>query len=194
MAILMPVGEHNAARHNGPVAEPGQVLENPSTAERLVFRDTAGSTGGKLLRFELTFRPRGYTSVKHVQPHQEERHEVLKGALGVEVDGVKQTLGVGEAVSIPPGAVHRLFSVEEGMVDVLFEVRPALRSERLIEAFFRLAQEDKLWWRGYPNPLQLAVLAHTYRDEGHPTFPPYVLQKAGAALLAPLGRRLGYQP
>src|SRR5437867_13288523 len=122
MAILIPVGEHNAARHNGHVAEPGQVLENPSTGERLVFRDTAGSTGGELLRFELTFRPRGYTSVKHVQPHQEERHEVLKGALGAEVDGVKQTLGVGQAVVIPPGVVHRLFSVTEEMVDVLFEV------------------------------------------------------------------------
>ena len=48
--------------------------------------------------------------------------------------------------------------------------------------------------RGYPNPLQLAVLARAYRDEGHPTFPPFVLQQAAVTLLAPLGQRLGYRP
>ncbi len=176
------------------MAEPGQVLENPATGERVVFRDTAGSTGGELLRFEIHFRPRGYTAVKHVQPRQEERHEVLTGALGVEVAGERRTLGVGEAVVFPPGVVHRLFSVNEKMVDVLFEIRPALHSENLIETFYRLARECKLGRRGYPNPFQLAVLSRAYREEGHPTFPPFVLQRAAAALLAPIGRRLGYRP
>jgi mannose-6-phosphate isomerase-like protein (cupin superfamily) len=176
------------------VAEPGQVLENPLTGERVVFRDTAGSTGGELLRFELTVRPRGYTAIKHVQPNQEERHEVLAGVLGIEVDGRRRRLGVGESVTVPPGVVHRLFAVDEHLVNLLLEVRPALRSEDVIETFFRLAREGKLGRRGYPNPLQLAVLARTYREEGHPPRPPFALQQAAAAVLAPLGQRLGYKP
>ena len=176
------------------MAEPGQVLENPQTGERLVFRETSASTGGELVSFELIFRPRGYTAIKHVQPKQEERHEVLEGRLGVEVDGRRQTLGPGESVTFRPGVVHRLFAVDDDMVTVRFEIRPAQRAEYLIEAFFRLASTGKVSRRGYPNPLQLAVLARTYREEGHPTFPPFVLQRAAVALLAPLGGRLGYRP
>src|SRR6266567_881018 len=102
MAIFIPVREHKPAvplkegggrTQNGRVAEPGQVLENPRTDERLVFLETSESTGGELVSFELVFRPRGYTAIKHVQPNQEERHEVLEGRLGVEVDGRRQTLG-----------------------------------------------------------------------------------------------------
>ena len=176
------------------MAEPGQVLENPQTGERLVFHETSESTGGELLRFELVFRPRGYTAIKHVQPNQEERHDVLEGRLGIEVDGRRQTLGPGESVTFPPGVVHRLFAVDDDLVRVRFEIRPAQRAEYLIEAFFRLASSGRVSRRGYPNPLQLAVLARTYRDEGHPTRLPFALQQAAAALLAPLGRRLGYRP
>jgi hypothetical protein len=146
------------------------------------------------LRFELVFRPRGYTAIKHVQPNQEERHKVLEGRLGIVVDGRRQTLGPGESVTFPPGVAHRLFAVDEEQVRVRFEIRPAQRAEYLIEAFFRLASTGKVSRRGYPNPLQLAVLARTYREEGHPTFPPFVMQQAVAALLAPLGQRLGCRP
>jgi len=170
------------------------VLENPRTGERLVFQETTGSTGGELLRFELVFRPRGYTAIEHVQPNQEERHEVLEGHLGIVVDGRRQTLGPGESVTFPPGVAHRLFAVDKDLVRVRFEIRPALRAEYLIEAFFRLASSGRVSRRGYPNPLQLAVLARAYRDEGHPTRPPFVLQQAAAALLAPLGQLLGYRP
>ncbi len=106
------------------MAEPGQVLENPQTGERLVFHETSESTGGELLRFELVFRPRGYTAIKHVQPNQEERHDVLEGRLGIEVDGRRQTLGPGESVTFPPGVVHRLFAVDDDLVRVRFEIRP----------------------------------------------------------------------
>ena len=86
------------------------MLENPQTSERLVFLETSESTGGELVSFELVFRPRGYTAIKHVQPNQEERHEVLEGHLGVEVDGGRQTLGPGESVTFPPGVSCTGFS------------------------------------------------------------------------------------
>ena len=176
------------------MARAGDVLENPATGDRLVFLRTAAETGGEELQYELEFVPRGFAARDHLHPRQEERHEVLEGRLGFVVDGRRQTLGPGESVTFPPGVVHRLFAVDDDLVRVGFEIRPALRAEYLIEAFFRLASSGKVSRRGYPNPLQLAVLAHAYRDEGHPTRPPVAVQRAAAAALAPIGHLLGYRP
>jgi hypothetical protein len=45
-----------------------------------------------------------------------------------------------------------------------------------------------------PNPLRLAVIAKAHFDTVRLPFPPALLQKAGLALAAPLGRLLGYEP
>jgi hypothetical protein len=37
------------------VAHAGEVIENPVTGERVVFRQTARDTGGELLQFEPIF-------------------------------------------------------------------------------------------------------------------------------------------
>ncbi len=170
------------------------MLENPITGERIVFESTAASSGGELLRFELFFRPRGFVTAEHVQPRQSEKHEVLSGALGIVVEGRERKLGPGESVVVPAGVRHRLFPVGEGLAHTRFELRPALRSEELIETFFHLARDGKVWRRGYPNPLRLALIVREYgADEGHPTRPPLVVQRAAAAALAPLARLLGYR-
>jgi hypothetical protein len=65
---------------------PGQTLENPVTGERFTFTDTAASTGGELLAFELALRPGGAVPIPHVHPIQTERFEVVEGrpALAME--------------------------------------------------------------------------------------------------------------
>jgi len=75
-----------------PVAHADEVLENPATGERVVFRQTAADTNGELLEYEFVFRPRGFVAATHVHPRQEERHEVLAGRLGIAVAGRKEVL------------------------------------------------------------------------------------------------------
>ena len=45
------------------MAKPGDVIENPVTGERIVFRKTARETNGELLQFELLLKPLPRSSV-----------------------------------------------------------------------------------------------------------------------------------
>src|ERR1700750_734691 len=59
--------------------QPGQTLENPVTGERFTFRETAATSDGELLAFELGLRPGGAVPIPHVHPIQTERFEVRAG-------------------------------------------------------------------------------------------------------------------
>ncbi|HEV8153289.1 MAG TPA: hypothetical protein VGP78_10160, partial [Solirubrobacteraceae bacterium] len=60
---------------------PGQTLENPVTGERFTFTQTAATTGGELLAFELGLRPGGAVPIMHVHPVMTERFEVVDGRM-----------------------------------------------------------------------------------------------------------------
>ena len=60
---------------------PGYTLDNPVTGERFTFTDTAASTDGELLAFDLDLRPGGAVPIAHVHPIQSERFEVLEGEM-----------------------------------------------------------------------------------------------------------------
>jgi len=173
------------------VARAGDVLENPVTGERIEFRRTAGETDGEVLEYELVFRPQGFVVREHLHPAQSERHEVLEGRLGLVLDGDEQVLEPGRAVLVPKAAPHRLFPVGDGPVRALFELRPALRTEGLLEAFFRLAQQGKVDEKGNPGPLDLALIARGFEQEGYATKPPLAVQRAVLAPLAALARARG---
>ena len=59
------------------MAYAGQVLKNPISGERIVFRKTAADTAGELLAFELFLSPDGHVPGAHVHLEQEERFEVF---------------------------------------------------------------------------------------------------------------------
>lgn len=175
------------------MAQAGDVLENPVTGERVVFRRTAATTNGESLEYELFFRPQGFVVREHLHPRQSERHEVLAGRLELNMEAGERVLEPGEAVVVPAGTPHRLFPVDDGVVHAVFELRPALRAGALLETFFDLAREGKVDRKGNPGLLQLALIAREFEDEGYPTRPPLPIQRALFAPLAALARLLGYR-
>jgi quercetin dioxygenase-like cupin family protein len=175
------------------VAWAGQALENPATGERLVFRRTARETDGEVLEYEIVFTPRGFGAQEHLHPHQQERHEVLEGELGIVVAGRERRLGPGDVEVVPPNTPHRLIAVGDSPVRAVFESRPALRSEQLAETLFGLGRDGKLNAKGNPNPLQLAVIGHEFGQEGQAKRPPPAVQRVLLAPLAALGRLIGYR-
>jgi quercetin dioxygenase-like cupin family protein len=175
------------------MARSGDVIENPVTGERVVFRRTAGDTNGEALEYELHFTPTGFVTQEHLHPGQSERHEVVSGALGLVLDGRERVLREGDSVVVPRGARHRLFRADGGHVHAVFELRPALRTETLLETFVGLARDGKVNSKGYPSLLQLAVISREFEPEGYATRPPLAVQRALFAPLAALGRRRGYR-
>ena len=175
------------------VLRAGDVVENPFTGERILFRRTAAETGGELVDIEVTVKAGGGVAAAHVHPYQTERFEVLEGSLGLRVDEQELMAGPGDVAVVPPRTPHRFWNAGEREVRFLCEVRPALQFESLIETMFTLAAEGKTNRKGMPNPLRLAVIAKAHFDTVRLPFPPAALQRAALALAAPLGQALGYR-
>jgi quercetin dioxygenase-like cupin family protein len=172
---------------------PGDRLENPVTGEVLLFRRTCEETAGEFVLVEAMVRPHGFVAAAHVHPHQTERFEVLAGKIGLRIGDQTLKAGPGDVAAVPPGTPHRFWNAGEEEARFLCEIRPALQFESLIETMFTLAAEGKTNARGMPNPLRLAVIAQEHFDTVRLPFPPAVLQRAGLAVGAPVGRLLGYR-
>lgn len=170
----------------------GKVLENPVSGQRIVFRKTAGETGGDLLEVEAVYtKPTPSRPPLHYHPRQSERFEVLSGTLEVLVDGKRRALAEGEVLTVPPGTPHAMWSEESG-TRVTWQTRPAMKTEAFFETLWGLARDGETNAKGAPNLLRMAVIAREFADEFRLASPPWPVQRALFAALAPAGRLLGY--
>ncbi|MDX6511331.1 MAG: hypothetical protein QOE36_835 [Gaiellaceae bacterium] len=170
----------------------GDTIDNPVTGERLVFRKTSADTAGQAVVIETFVQPNGFVAAAHVHPGQEERFEVLRGSLGFRIGREKLVAGPGQRLTVPAGTPHKFWNAGDDVAHFVCEIRPALQFESLIETMFSLAADGKTSRKGMPNPLRLAVIANAHFDTVRLPFPPALVQRAGLALGAPLGRLLGY--
>lgn len=173
---------------------PGDVLEHPITGETIIFRQTAATTGGKLVEVDFYMRPGAFVAAEHIHPRQEERFAVVSGTLRGRVGG-KELAGVkGETVVVPAGTPHLWWNSGDEELHVRVEVRPALNFESFFETFFGLAQDGKVSAKtGLPNPLQMAVMLRAYQDVLVLAQPPRLVQTVLFGSLAAVGRLLGYK-
>jgi quercetin dioxygenase-like cupin family protein len=163
---------------------PGQTLENPVTGERFTFIETAATTGGERLSFELGLRPGGAVPIPHVHPIQTERFEVVAGRMRFRVGLRTVTAGPGEVVEVAPGVVHGFANGGDEDARVRVDVEPALEMEDMLAEVVAMARAGRLTRRGMPrNLLDLAVLARAHDLEAHAPLLGIRLQRV---LLAPL--------
>jgi quercetin dioxygenase-like cupin family protein len=163
---------------------PGTTLENPITGERFTFTDTAATTGGELLAFELALRPGGAVPIPHVHPIQTERFEVVEGRMRFRLGLRTRVAGPGEVVEVAPGVAHAFANPGPDEARVRVEVRPALAMEEMLAEVVAMARAGRMTRRGLPrNPLALADLARRYDREAHAPLLTIGVQRV---LLAPL--------
>jgi quercetin dioxygenase-like cupin family protein len=162
----------------------GQTLENPMTGERFTFIETAATTAGELLSFDLDLRPGGAVPIPHVHPVQTERFEVVTGHMRFRL-GLRTVLaGPGDVVEVAPGVTHGFANAGDRDARVRVEVRPALAMEAMLADVVAMARVGRMTRRGMPrNLLDLALLARTYDREAHAPFVSVGVQRL---LLAPL--------
>jgi len=156
---------------------------------RIVFLKRAAETGGESLEYEVVGRPRGFPAQAHVHPLQSERHEVISGALTVKMNGRDRVLGLGESIEIPAGTPHRHYAAGSGEGHVRVELRPALRTEELLERLADLSKGGDITRRGYLKPLAAARLILDFPQEGHAARPPVAVQRAFARAVTSLAAR-----
>jgi quercetin dioxygenase-like cupin family protein len=171
------------------MAYAGQVVENPVTGERIVFRQTSADTNGELVAIDLALPPGGHVPGLHVHPLQEERFEVTAGKMKFRYGMKTIVAGPGETVVVPAGKVHNFANAGDEPSQCRVEIRPALKMEQLFETTVRLAKEGRTNSKGMPKPLDLALFVEEFKDEVRAPFPPAGVVKAVMAPLRALARR-----
>jgi quercetin dioxygenase-like cupin family protein len=175
------------------MAYAGQVLENPVTGEKIVFRKTAADTGGKYVEIDLVLAADGAVPGTHVHPSQIETFEVISGKMKFRLGMKKIEAGPGETVVVPAGAVHNFANAGDEAAHVRVTMEPALKMEELFETSVSLAKQGRVTSKGMPKPLDLALFVERFQDEARAPFPPHGVVMAIMAPLRAIAKRRGRQ-
>lgn len=170
------------------------MIDNPAARMQLRLLRTATETNGELLEMEATYVPGSVEPLEHFHPSQDEHFEILAGSMEAQVGGDRRVLSEGDVLDIPAGTVHAMWNGGDGEARVVWQTRPALRTEEFLRLVGRLAQEGKLTPKGPRNPLVGAAVMQEFRDEFRPTNPPAPVQAVAFPVLAVVARILGQRP
>jgi hypothetical protein len=137
----------------------------------------------------------GCAITEHVHPHQEERFAITAGEAHFTVDGEEHVVGSGETIVVPVGVRHSESNPGSVAIEGIVELRPALHTREMHEAFGGLGAEGKTTSRGAPkNPLQLGATVWHFRLESRATSPPIWVQNLILPPLAALAKVFGVRP
>jgi hypothetical protein len=167
-----------------------RTIFNSATGEQIEFTDDQLD----IVRLNWRSIPGGVIT-EHVHPRQQERFVITAGEARFTLDGEERVVGPGETLDVPAGVPHS--EVNPGSVEVVgvVELRPALATRQMFEAFAGLAAEGKTTPRGAPkNPLQLGATVWHFRHESRATSPPVWFQNLVVAPLAVLAKVSGVRP
>ena len=168
-----------------------RALVNSATGETIQFIAQPPGEDEDVVRFSWRSKPGGAIT-EHIHPLQEERFNITAGQAHFVVDGETRELGPGETIIVPAGTRHSEENRGSTEVSGIVELRPALKTREMHEAFAGLAAEGKTTSRGAPkNPLQLGATIWHFRHESRATTPPIWVQNVMLPPLAALARLFG---
>jgi quercetin dioxygenase-like cupin family protein len=177
--------------------------ENPVTRQKARIVRHPRDNGGTAFEFEFLIDPRtGRESFPlHFHPKWKERFEIVRGRARCLIDGQESEGGPGHVFVCPPGVAHwHPWSVsdEELCFRQIVEVDPPdleglLTGIRIGLALNGLARAGKVNRKGYPDPLQSALLIQSGMPHIMVAKGPVWLTSLLARALAPIARLLGYR-
>ncbi len=169
-------------------------FSNPATGERIQVVATAQDGEEDLVRFKWRSMPGGAIT-EHLHPHQEERFMIAAGEAHFTVNGEVRVVGPGETIVVPIGVRHSEANRGAVAIEGVVELRPALHTKEMFEAFGGLSSEGKTTARGAPkNPLQLGATLWHFRHESRAISPPIWIQNLVLPPLAVLAKLIGVRP
>ena len=163
------------------MVQPGDVIENPVTGERITFVRTSAETGGALAEMDLELSPTAFLAAEHIHLRQEEKFEVLEGRIRLRSGGEEVVRGPGKFVVVPAGSPHAWAPDGGAAARVRLTFTPGAGIETFFDDFFLSAREGRTNAKGMPSVLETARLglAHDMYLSG----PPVPLQRAAFRVL-----------
>jgi quercetin dioxygenase-like cupin family protein len=117
----------------------GDAIHDPLTGQRLTFLETAADTGGRSLRAEVRLEPGGFVP-RHLHLRQDERLEVLAGAIRFRARGEDRLLAPGDTAMVTRRRVHRVSNAGSGEARFVLEVHPARHIEQTMRSTFAVGR------------------------------------------------------
>jgi quercetin dioxygenase-like cupin family protein len=188
-ASLQRGGEGLGWRQEGGEAA-GRVIHNPVSGERIVIRQSAVQTDGRLLSFDLYLPPGAHVPARHVHPNQEERFTVIEGQMRFRLGWRRSVVAnPGDTVAVPPGTAHWFGNAGEVMAHARVEARPALRLQEVFERSAEMEVVQPIPGLRMPRFGDLAVFMLEFQRELAVPDVPAFLVRACLSPLAWLERR-----
>jgi quercetin dioxygenase-like cupin family protein len=149
---------------------------NPATGEWIAYTAPAPNDDGTVFRFRWRSIP-GAAITEHIHPYQEERFIITTGEAHFTLNGTQHVARAGETIVVPAGVRHSEGNSGTAEIEGVVELRPALLTKELHEAFAGLVADGGTTPRGAPkNPLQLGATFWHFRHESRVTSPPIWVQ------------------
>lgn len=76
--------------------------------------------------------PPGTSEVRHYHEHARQFFYVLSGSAVMELDGVRERVGAGQGIEIPPGQPHQIFNESNSVVEFLVISQPTTAGDRVV--------------------------------------------------------------
>lgn len=165
-----------------PTSLVGMEVENGGVMMK--FTATAFETKGERHVQEARYPARSAIPPYHCHPRQEERFEILEGALSFCVDGEDRIVNAGEAIDIAKGAFHHVHNPHDAEALVVWTTRPALRTA---DFYWEMSEVSK--GRAKPRLVDAAAILKEYPDVFQLANPPPFVQRIVFSCLAPFGER-----
>lgn len=115
----------------------GRTFVDPELGLQVVVQTSAAESRGALLRVEYLTTKAGPPAEDHVHAQEQERVEVLTGAVHCRIDGRERLLGPGDVVVVPPGTPHAFWAGDAPESRAIGEFRPAGTMEQTLATLFR---------------------------------------------------------
>lgn len=94
----------------------------PGTSLRVIAHDD------EQLLLQATYEPAGSAPPAHLHPAQDERFEVIAGAMRTRIEGEEDGLSEGEVLEIPRGTPHQMWNGGDRPAVVEWRTMPAGRT------------------------------------------------------------------
>ena len=161
---------------------PHTVYDVPDLGVRIEILETAETTGGAAVEFEVSGRPRGLVAAPHIHGRQSERHEVLEGELQLSIRRRRYRLKPGDAMTVPAGTRHRQ-RAGSGPFRVRVRVEPAEDFAEFIERLDELGRAGEYDRLGMPKPVAGARFVRDFGEGNRLAYIPLRAQQTLGKLI-----------